>query len=249
MLTSRFECKYLIDAHQTEAIREMMRVFMEPDPFAARHADLRYLISSLYFDTEQLKLCRETSGGHTSRFKLRIRTYSDDPGDPVFFEIKRRTNQTIGKRRGRIDRAAALRLLDGEHGLLGGLEPDARGPIVEFLRLSETLGAGPMVRVRYRREAWVSADQAPVRITFDDLLAGSRTTTPEFGMRSGEWQAIALPKTILEIKFTEHIPAWVRHLVRVHELQRQSVPKYVLAVDRRAADVVDDPFAIPHGRW
>jgi hypothetical protein len=106
-----------------------------------------------------------------------------------------------------------------------------------------------MVRVRYRREAWVSVDQAPVRITFDDQLAGARTPTPEFGMHSGPWRAIALPKTILEIKFTERIPAWVRHLVQVHELQRQSVPKYVMAVDRRAADVADDPFATPLGRW
>ena len=37
--------------------------------------------------------------------------------------------------------------------------------------------------------------------------------------------------SILEIKFTEMYPGWVRDLVRAFGLKQQAVPKYVMSVD------------------
>jgi hypothetical protein len=37
--------------------------------------------------------------GEKARFKLRVRTYSDDPSSPAFFEVKEKTNKVVSKRR------------------------------------------------------------------------------------------------------------------------------------------------------
>ena len=54
-----------------------------------------YPIVSLYLDSPDLQLCRESLTGVKNRFKLRIRSYTDEPEYPRFLEIKRRINQVI----------------------------------------------------------------------------------------------------------------------------------------------------------
>ena len=78
-LASRYECKYQISPMVVSALREFIQPFMRPDPFAALREDNRYPICSLYLDSEDLVLYQQTVGGHKNRFKLRVRSYSDDP--------------------------------------------------------------------------------------------------------------------------------------------------------------------------
>ena len=89
----------------------------------------QYLISSLYLDSPDLRLHRRSEYGEKNRFKLRLRSYSDEPDDPVFFEIKRRTDQIIRKERAKVRREHVPRLLHGqdygEHVLVA---PKARLP-------------------------------------------------------------------------------------------------------------------------
>ena len=61
-----------------------------------------YPIVSLYLDSDDLQLCQESLRGHKNRFKLRIRSYTDEPDYPRFFEIKRRINTIINKSRARV---------------------------------------------------------------------------------------------------------------------------------------------------
>ena len=41
-------------------------------------------------DSDDLRLYYQTVGGEKDRFKLRVRTYSDRPNAPTFFEVRRR---------------------------------------------------------------------------------------------------------------------------------------------------------------
>ena len=52
-------------------------------------------ITSLYLDSSALHLYRQTVQGIKNRFKLRIRFYDDNPGNPAFLEIKRRVTDVI----------------------------------------------------------------------------------------------------------------------------------------------------------
>ena len=98
---SRCECKYLVPHSARSDICHFLRPFVRPDPFAAR-AGGNYPICSLYLDSPDLRLLDMGLQGWSERFKLRARTYSDLPEEPVYLEIKRRTNGIVHKRRARV---------------------------------------------------------------------------------------------------------------------------------------------------
>lgn len=227
--SSRFELKYVVSEEMARAIRESLRIHLVPDSFTSEDGT-GYGVNSLYLDSEGLDLCNATVQGHKNRFKLRIRWYDGDENRPYFMEIKRRVNDQILKRR------AAVRL-EGVRHLLGGHfptrehlyhsdQPASLGVLDEFCRLRNTLQASGAVYVRYNREAWVPDELETARVTFDRCLKGSAFNgvfeTPE-----DAWSSAQPRGTILELKFTDRFPGWMRRLVQDFNLNRQSVPKYV----------------------
>lgn len=231
---SRFECKYVIDPLLVAEIRAFLRSFTTPDEFARRRADTRYPVCSLYLDSEDLRLYHQTVGGEKNRFKLRIRTYDDDPASPAYCEIKSKTNTIVHKRRAALRRMHVARLVDV--GTLGHadrpLHGGALGDLDAFCQHVALVSARPIVRVKYRREAWESQGNEPVRITLDTDLQHAVTLGPEIRHAPGSWMATPVGGVILEIKFTERFPGWVHDLVRMFGLKQQAVPKYILSVER-----------------
>lgn len=230
-LNSRFELKYLLRPCDASAIRRFAGPFVRPDPFAARRPDHTYEISSLYFDTPDFLLSEMTHQGIKNRFKLRVRCYSDDPAEPVFLEIKRRMNKTIRKRRARLSRSEACRavsavLLHDACGLAAA-PPEAQ----DFLGLVAALGARPVCRVRYRREAYEAVSGAPLRITFDHAVEHLATSRYELSMNGTGWRPSGVEPVILELKYTDVFASWVRDLIESYDLVPLSIPKYVLSVD------------------
>lgn len=224
-LASRFEFKYWLDPERVGRVRQMIRPFVRPDRFAADAPGNRYPLSSLYLDTPGLECRRGTLEGHRNRFKLRIRTYSDDPADPAFFEIKRRMDTVIEKRRGRAERALVERFLKGLP------LPEAAEPVAEFVQLSRRIDARPLIHVRYEREAYQSTGRDPVRVTLDTKLCYSTARRRELGFGGPGWWPAPTEGTILEVKFTGSCPSWVTALVRSLSLERTSIPKYVMCID------------------
>ena len=225
-LLSRVECKYLVSKEKLAGIREFIQPFVFPDRFARDHADGRYPISSLYLDSPNLALYQSTAKGLKNRFKLRVRTYSDTPSDPVFFEVKKRMNGIVYKFREAISREEAVDLLERN-----SLDTPSNTDLSKFISLRELHGAEPLMRVKYMREAYVSQNADPVRITFDDELKGAVTLDAEFSHEDGDWLTVPMDHTILEVKFTNLYPSWIGKLVQEFQLERTSVPKYVLCVE------------------
>ena len=112
--TSRYELKYLIDEQCARSVRDYARCHLVPDRYAADLPNCEYDVHSLYLDSPDLALCRATRHGERNRFKLRIRFYDDRPDSPAYFEIKRRTDSVIHKRRSAVRRTAVERLLAGQ---------------------------------------------------------------------------------------------------------------------------------------
>ena len=107
----RFECKYIVDPLTVARMRSYLEPFMRADGFARNYPDGRYRVSSLYLDSPDLALYQQTHAGEKDRFKLRVRTYDDDPSHPAFVEVKRKVNQVVHKRRVGLDRDDARALL------------------------------------------------------------------------------------------------------------------------------------------
>jgi len=226
-LASRFECKYLIDPLIVPGVRSFIRPFTVPDPYAARAPGRRYEVASLYLDSDDLALYRQAAAGERDRFKLRVRTYSDGAHAPVFFEVKSRINSIVSKRRACLTRDEATHWLrsGSPNGALGAGDP--RLADADFFWSRQALiGARPVLRVRYKREAYESSAGDPVRVTLDNELMHSVTFGDELGFAGGRWARTPVPGVVLELKFTERFPTWIGELVRHFGLCQRAVPKY-----------------------
>jgi hypothetical protein len=233
---ARFECKYFVDPLVLPELRQMILTFAAPDRFAAPRPGYRYPISSLYLDTEDLRFYHQTVGGVKNRFKLRLRTYDDDPGSLVFLEIKERMNAIVKKWRLTVTREQADQFLEGGSGWLRGSAASLLAEVDPFGNRLAVSSARPFMRVRYVREAYETREGSPVRITFDTDLAHAVTLDRNLAHGGGGWVETPLDGVILEIKFTERYPEWVADLVRMLGLVQQSIPKYVLCIDDLVAN-------------
>lgn len=225
----RFELKYLIPPYLVESIRSFVRGYLELDDYCEKWPGQAYPIHSVYLDSEDLALYWSTINGDKNRFKLRVRYYDDDPKGPAFLEIKRRSNEAILKQRGAVRRDAVARLLAGE--VLGPgdlLNPVPRQIIAvqNFQDLVFRIGARPQTHVAYLREAWLSAGDNSVRVTFDHAVQTEAVPAVLFNTRMEFPKAVFPGKVILEIKFTGRFPGWLAEMVRAFGLERRSAAKY-----------------------
>jgi len=231
-LRSRFECKYIISPASVPAIREFIQPFMAPDRYAARWENNRYAICSLYLDGQNLGLYQQTVGGEKNRFKLRVRTYDDEPDSPVYFEVKRKLNNIVSKQRAALSRHEATRLVKhGVNGWMDCLPAEAIDDLNCFALYADLTNARPLVRVKYMREAYEARGGDPVRITIDTELMHAVTLDHDLGHKTGRWVTTPVTGSILELKFTERYPEWISDLVHAFGLKQQPVPKYVMSVD------------------
>ncbi len=226
----RFEAKYIISELEAEAIADYIGPYVVPDPHAQEGA--AYPVSSLYLDSPDLRMFWSSELGEKNRFKLRVRAYSDNPGDPVFFEIKRRIGPIVWKQRAGVSRALAEGVLrGGEVGphVLAEADDEGMDNLCTFRDYLHMMSATPCVMVRYSREAYISSLEEPVRITFDryiSCLPVARYTPDVWSFVDG-WRDIHDPLVILEVKFTDVMPFWVRRLIQRFHLLIDSVAKYV----------------------
>ena len=232
---ARYECKYLVPDPLVVGLRRALRPFLQPDPHALRSSG-NYPVCSLYLDSSDLRLLDMGLRGWSERFKLRARSYSDDAREPVYLEIKRRRDGIVEKRRLRVERPLAQDYLRAR-GSAGELVPRSSAlAFSEFGRLAQVHAARPMLRIKYWREAHESRAGEPLRITFDTRIEYAWCRAGELALEPGPWSSLALGGTVLEIKFTNVYPAWVRDLVARFELERRSLSKYALAMERALAE-------------
>ena len=234
---SRYELKYLVDESMAREIRDYARHYLAADPHADPEKGFAYPIYSVYLDSPKLDLLHATVQGHADRFKLRMRYYDGRPDSPVFFEIKRRYNNAILKARAVVRRDAWRRLLLGaspdRYDLVDPTDAQSEIALRRFCQLGQRMGARARVLVVYTREAWLTPDGNSARMTFDRQLEGARFD-PEVDdtltTRSDTWVKPPVRGVVLELKFTDRFPHWMREMTQLFGLQRCSFAKYVKCV-------------------
>lgn len=231
-LFCRHEIKYRIYESQAASVEEFIRPYLQLDRYSKLRRDRQYPIVSLYLDSNNLLLCKQTLRGHKNRFKLRIRSYTDEPGYPRFFEIKRRMNTIIIKNRARVRDEDVVTLLSG-----GSLPPQDYSTdektLNQFQLYMNSIRAKPTILIRYMRQAYEDTSHNRVRVTFDRHLCYKVTRKPKVLLNGqGGWQyhPISREGVILEIKFTARYPAWLSRLVACLNLRQDSFSKYATSL-------------------
>jgi len=228
-LFCRHELKYRIPETKARAIAQYVRSYISLDRYSKKYPNHEYPISSLYFDSDKLHLCKETIEGKVNRFKLRIRCYDDLPETTCFFEIKRRFNNVIFK-----SRACALKTVVGDV-IRGGYIPeslykDGKETVKQFQFYLHMLNARPIVLVRYMRQAFEGDSSNRVRVTFDRQLSFKTTQNPTVTLNGSGWRNVSMNFVVLEIKFTSKYPRWLSDMVKAFDLKQTAMSKYVSSV-------------------
>ena len=235
----RREFKYLIDEATAERVRRFISPFCELDKNARHNDDRRYVIDSLYFDTPDMRLYWANDDEVTNRFKLRVRTYPETPGAPVFFEVKARYHDVVVKDRGRAPENWPALLAHGA-GAVAPVASSLKSAAVErFTALVRMHNARPVVLVRYTREPYESTIDDYARVTFDRAIRSQMISSISMDPTPGKWRAsdagirmtMGNSPTVLELKFTTNVPIWMVDLVRALDLDRRAFSKYGSSVE------------------
>lgn len=227
----RRELKYHVTEQQAVEIAQFIKPLLQLDRYCKLQPGGSYPIVSLYLDSHDLQLCRQSLEGQKNRCKLRIRSYTDEPDYPRYVEIKRRVNAIIIKSRARIMNRDIPALLAGRapqpQQYTGGAET-----LSQFQLYMSSFATRPVILIRYMRQAYEDATHSQVRVTFDRQLAYNVTRLPEVRFGGPGWQrnAYTLGGVVLEIKFTGHYPAWLGRMVKCFDLRQQSLSKYTSSI-------------------
>lgn len=215
-MAERREEKYLINYAEYSVISNRIKALLLPDK---NGKDGRYSICSMYFDDPFDSALAEKEDGNAVHIKFRIRTYD---GENKFIRLERKTKRGIvtEKHSARITEQELDKILNGE----------AIDECSECFGLVSEMRAKafrPAVSVRYDREAYVMPTLG-IRVTFDinvDALPPDKSTL--FGDTRRALPAVNRSNVIMEIKYSERCPAFIRKACETFGGQ-MSVSKYAL---------------------
>jgi hypothetical protein len=220
-LKFRHELKYLINPHQYIIIKQRLRRLLLPDRHAGPQGE--YHIRSLYFDTIDNKALHEKLGGVRDREKYRIRIYNLSDRI-IHLEKKIKRNDHIAKIREPLTREMAEALANGDP---EPLNVPGKPLFLEMYRLMQGECLRAKTIVDYVREAYI-CPWGNVRITFDKNLRTGLNGTNLFDPRLPTVSAFDNRIVILEVKYDDYLPEFVRTALQGENIHRQTSSKYVV---------------------
>lgn len=211
----RYEKKYILSPWDYEALWERLAPRMQPDEFFSS------TVCSVYYDTDNFSLIRNSIDSPIYKEKLRLRSYNiPGPDDTVFIELKEKFKGLVYKRR------ITMRELEAEEYLAGRIShPDDRQVTREIDWFLKTNKVRPRVFIASEREAWVAKEENELRITFDRDI---RWRDRELSLRLGSHgENILTDGTVLmEIKMPESAPMWLARTLSELSIFPQGFSKY-----------------------
>jgi VTC domain len=226
---NRYEIKYFLDELHVPDLRRELAAHMDTDPYSPQGG---YPVTSVYYDTPDLRFYWEKIEGLRFRRKVRMRLYgapSDCTDDtPVQIEIKQRVNRVTQKRRTAMPYAEALRWLEGRDDI--DCDPSQRPFVNEVSTLIGNLDLRPIVTTGYLREAFIGRDaDLGLRVTIDHKVHGRDR---DFGFASGAQNRFTIPPklAIVEVKANERVPYWITDLLARLDMSVVRISKYCQSV-------------------
>jgi hypothetical protein len=184
-----------------------------------------YKVRSLYFDSIDDECLYQKQSGFLDRKKIRLRTYGDNTAQMVKFEIKHKNGQLVKKDSVGINRVDAEKICAGDYALL----LDYDNPVLNSIYATFLSRAyKPKVIVEYHRVALV-LPVSNIRITFDTNLRSNINHLDLFSTVKDTMPVIIEGKQILEVKFDEFLPSYIKKVISGVSAERMAISKYTLA--------------------
>lgn len=217
----RHEYKFLIDARQKALLIERIKNLIPLDSHSGPEG--RYWIRSVYFDDVYDSCFNENESGINTRAKYRIRIYNVS-SDQIRLERKSKKNGMTCKESAKITREQCDKLISGE-----GFPISEDMPVVlqQFLVLMQTRGLRAKTIVEYERTPFIY-DNGNVRITFDDNISSSLETGRFFEKENSRYPVMAAGQSLLEVKFDDYLPSFIKNNLEIGSLSQTSFSKYYL---------------------
>jgi len=235
----RYELKFIVDPRIVPQVRKFIQPFVNRDSNGVGEIP-EYIVTTLQLDSLNAMLHFAKERKAYSRFKLRIRTYGTDGKCPYFLEIKRKVNTMILKSR------AILQPTDYCRENI--LRPTTLIPFksgsenlnyLEFVRLTNEIGARPMIFIQYIRESYKGTSETYSRVTLDRKICYRRAQSRwDFPLQEKRWYSLdtqmslrrKFPGYILELKSGAELPSWMAELIERFNLVRTGFCKYSAAM-------------------
>ncbi len=210
----RYEYKYILNKEQVEMLVNGLENHMKVDEYG------KTSIASLYYDTPNYRLIRESIDGNDYKEKVRLRSYGlNKPGKPVYLELKRKAYGIVYKRR--VETST-----DDVNKFFGNEKTFSDGQIgKEITYFRDYYGElSPACLIIYDRVAYfepggdlrLTIDYNP-RYRLDDLnLHTSMDGIPL--LNEGD--------AVLEIKIQESIPMWLSKILSDAKIYKNTFSKY-----------------------
>lgn len=211
----RYEKKYLINTDIKDKLLSLIKEHLVEDKYG------RSTICSLYLDTPDFLLIRNSMDAKIYKEKLRIRSYGTPSRDTsVFFEIKKKFRGIVYKRR------EVMPLKDAMSFAVNG-KTEYTGQIVDELKYTMKFYdyPKPSMLVAYERDAYYDKADNGTRITFDTNV---RYRANDLFLEHGTNGTKILhdDKLIMEIKTEGAMPLWLSNALSELKIYPSRFSKY-----------------------
>lgn len=211
----REEMKYMLTTEQYRRLRCLMEPYMAVDKYGLT------TIYSLYFDSPDNRMIRNSIAKPIYKEKIRLRSYNAPVnGDStVFLELKKKYKGTVYKRR------TPMTLAQSENYISTGEKPFDSQIMNEIDHSVHLHRAAPALLMCYDRIALFGWEDRTLRMTFDFNVRCRRT---ELDLTKGDHgDLITSPyNVLLEIKITGSMPLWMAQALSEIKAYPTSFSKY-----------------------
>lgn len=181
-----------------------------------------YTISSIYFDTYNKTSYNQVKNGLSERWKYRIRFYNYDDSY-IKLEKKYKINGLTNKKSTRITRDILNQILSNKIKINKLNDP----LLNEFIIKMNTEFLRPIICIEYDRVPFVYKI-GTVRITLDYNI---RYTNKYHDVFNGNKKVSYLQNKILEVKYNELIPGFIKSKLGLNHLEQTSFSKFNNCID------------------
>lgn len=217
----RHEYKYLIDSRQEALLLMQAEAILQRDKHVGPLGV--YDISSLYFDDLYNTCYYENESGVDQRAKYRIRIYNYNSG-MIRLEKKMKYLGMTRKESCEITEDQCREFIQGRVPELLNESDCGKIRLFTEMRICSMI---PKVIVTYERIPFVYP-AGNVRITFDRMITSSYDIEAFLKPQRAERPILPCGRDVLEIKWDEAMPSFIREYLKLDDLQWTNFSKYYL---------------------
>ena len=208
----RYELKYALTYNQYLAVLPEIKKRLTSDKFGL------ITIQSLYYDTENYRLIRESIERPAFKEKLRLRCYNlNENDDDIYVEMKRKYDGVVYKRR------IACKEKEVEDVLNGKAATTQIGRELEYF--SKYYGnLKPSMLIIYDREAYYD-ENSDLRVTFDRNVRYRKTDLNFHTSLCGE-NLLPEDVVLMELKTGSALPLLICEVLNKEKIVKTSFSKY-----------------------